>query len=437
MPAVDYNELYRAAIEKVREGILPNIYMPSREGMVWASQVILRGAENFKITKTLNGLDFRIPLKMRPLGQFGAANYSGGSIGTGGDGDIQQFSQTYFPMKVVYQLNYDTVKGSADKELHRFNAWKDSMKEGIPLFQRCLDVSWHSIGGSQGIVGIVTAVNGTTLTLDNVNCADLIVEGQGYEIYDSTLVTQRTSAVTPDNLPIASGVDRNNKTVTFTNLGAITPVAGDRITFRGAGATPTWVNGLQYFNDSSTSGNLLGLSRSTYPQIVANSVGNTSTQFALESVLLLKHQIKQNRGEVPKLVGLMPNAQEAVINLSIVTQSTFMRTEVSQSAIDPLPQMANMQPFAGIPHMNDLHQPRNRVDYVDRESWGYVFLDGASPDFYKQPGSDSIFFAPYVVSGSTATPAFATMWALTCEQNYYCCDARKQGYITASVPNGY
>lgn len=437
MSGVAITDLYKSAMEKVRDGILPKLYMPEKEGAAWASQVVLRGAENFKITKTPNGTDFRIPLKMQPTGQFGAANYGGGSVGVGGSANIQQLAQTYFAMKMVYQLNYDAIKGTADKELARFNAWKDSMKEGIPLFQRYLDVTWHNIGGSQGIIGVSTAYAAGVFTMDNINCADLIIEGQGVEIFDTTLGTQRTSAVTPDNLPTVSAVDKTNKTVTVTNLGAITPVAGDKLLFRGCGSTPAWANGLQYFNDSSTSGNLLGLSRSTYPQVVANQVGNTSTQFSLEAVLLVKHQIRQRRNEIPKLVGLMPQAQESVINLSIVTMSVYQRNEVKESAIDPLPEMATMQPFAGVPHMTDLHQARNRVDYVDRESWGYVYLDGGEPDFYKQPGSDSPFFTPYSVSGTVASPTFASLWALTCEKNFYCVDPGRQGYVLASVPSGY
>lgn len=125
------------------------------------------------------------------------------------------------------------------------------------------------------------------------------------------------------------------------------------------------------------------------------------------------------------------------MNLSNVTMSTYQRTDVTQSMIDPLPKMANMQPWAGLPHMTDLHQARNRVDYCDRESWGWVYMSGSEPDFYKQPGSDNIFFSPYSVSGSVATPTFATMWALVCEKNYYCVDPRRQGYALASVPNGY
>ncbi len=436
--AVAITDLYKSALEVVRTGILPKLYMPEKEGAAWASQIVLRGAESFKITKTPNSTDFRIPLKMQPIGQFGAANYAGGSIGVGGSANIQQFAQTYFPMKMVYQLNEDAIRGTADKDLARFNAWKESMKEGIPLFQRYLDVSWHEIGGATG--NIANAGTGTTATsynLDATNGSDLLIEGQGVEIFDTLGTTWKTSAVSPDNLPTVASLDKTNKTVTLGNLGSITLADGDKLYFRGVGSTPTWLNALQYFNDSSTSGSLLGLSRSTYPQIIANLVGNTSTQFSLESVLLLKHEIKQRRNEVPKLVGLMPQSQEAVINLSIVTMSEYMRREVNEKAIDPLPEMANMQPFAGIPHMTDLHQPRNRVDYVDRESWGYVYLSGAEPDFYKDPGSDSIFFKPYVVSGSTAAPAFATMWALTCEKNFFCIDPGRQGYILASIPTGY
>ena len=425
----------RGNIETVRKDVLPNIFRVDDQ---YVTSRLIGKMEKYRITKTQNGLDFRAPLKMQPSGRYSFANYAGGSLGTGGKADIEQLYQTYFPQKLVYQLDFQAIVGTKQSELARYNAWKDSMKEAIELAQRYLDVGFHTIGGSQGVIMQAAGWDGTSvMTAAASNMADLMLIGQTVEIWDTTLTTNRTSGLSGDSLPVVANVAPDQSYVTLGNLGSVSGITGtDKLLLPGQGVTPSGPNGLQYFNDTSTANSVLGLSKTTYPDMAASGFPANGATYQVAFALRCRHQIEQRRGDVSKLIGLMPLAQSAAINLSVSTQATFLRTKPTENMIDPLLQIGDSQPWGGILHIPDLHQARDRVDYVMEGNWGMVYLNDSAPDFYKAPGSNEIFFSP--VSTTDGTPLFSSLFAIIWENNWYNVDPGRSAVVTGlQKPAGY
>ncbi|MFA9198001.1 MAG: hypothetical protein ACEQSO_00975, partial [Aquirufa sp.] len=202
--------------------------------------------------------DFRAPIETGNRAQFGTFSLEGGSLGLGGSFTVDQLIQTYFPLKLGFQINRQASWGTENSTLSVVDAWKDSIKKAIPLFQNYDDASFFNITGNQGLIGQVTAVSGPsgsnyTLTFETSFGSNLLFPGQVFEAYNSSLV-QQTAVAGVDNLPYVVSQDPIARTAVVTNVpGGWTPTVGDYLAFQGAGATPAWLNGLYYVNDNTAS----------------------------------------------------------------------------------------------------------------------------------------------------------------------------------------
>jgi len=402
--------------------------------------LLSKTAEKFRISQTPGSSDFRAPLKLNPPSTFGTWSMAGGSLGTGNGFATQQFAQTYFPLKLAVTVNYDAmVATSGGANLSVVNAWKENMKDAIPSFQRMAEASFHNQGGSNGVVAIGTGYSGGTVTCDTAFAADLVQVGQPLEILSADGNTWRTSAVSPDNLPYVSVVNKGAGTFVLTNLGAITPQATDQYIFQGAIAagsppTVTWLNGLNYFHTTSTSGTILGLTKTSY-DIMPNLV-NANGSLVPAHMWQLSAQIRQRRGKVEgKFKGLIHDAQAAAIKnlgLSVTEVLTQQGTAFKSTDLAGDSAMSEIT-FGGITHMIDVHQSKTRIDIlIPGENWCRVY--GQELDYFRRPEGQMIFEG----RSSTGTVAASFSFFLVTQENYVCVDNGKEGVIYGlSIPAGF
>lgn len=430
-------DILNANVETLRKEALPILYQLQKN---LAVQRVVADTESYRITKTTNSADFRAPLKTAPAGLYGAVNLDGGNLGLGIGFNVAQLVQTYFPVKMGFQMTYAAVQGSATTEQSKVNVFKETMKDGMPNMARYENISWHNIDGNGGRVGVVTSTTaaggGTeTLTMDPQFGARLFIENQRVEIFSSTLVTQRTSAVTPDNLPYVKSVSYRTRQLVITNLGSIVPAAGDLLYLPGCGSVPAWADGLYYVDTTATSGLYLGLDRATYPKINTSVITSGGTLDPAQ-ILALKQLIEVNTGEIPKeLLGLAPPHQFAIMSKQVQTMQMFLRSQVTQAQIDPLPKMADDGVlFGDVTHYKDLCQAADRIDYCDKSTWGRVYLDKTGADFYEDPLSGDKFF-PMTASSTNAGYAAGSLFYLISTMNYYNVSPMHSGLISGlNVP---
>jgi hypothetical protein len=432
--AQDVSSIYHANMEVIRKDI-PALYELSQT----AEAMLSKSAEKFQISVTPNGQDFRIPLEIAPPASFGAFSMAGGSLGTGNGYTTQQMYQTYFATSLAVDVNLNAMvatQGGSNTSV--LNAWKTNLKRAMPSFQRMMDAGFHNTGGNTGQVATSTALTSLTYTLDTTNGANLIQVGMPLEILTSDGATWRTSTVSPDNLPTVASVDKTNRKITLTNAGGLTLASGDLFFFRGsvaAGSPPTttWSNGLRYFHSTSSSGNLLGLSKASY-DIMPNLV-NVNGSLVPAHGYQAKAQVRQRRGSIPKgYKGLIHDAQAAQLrNLGLSITEIHQSAGSSFQATDLGAGMADTITFWDIEHKIDVHQDKTLVDWVlPSDNWCRVY--GQEPDFHKSTEGKMIF------EGRNSSGTVTAKWSfyITAAVNYACVDAAKEAVLYGcTIPSGY
>jgi len=436
----DLTDLVNANLETVRK-ILSYTYQMNSE---LAIQRVMKGAESNRITKTTNGDDFRAPLVIAPAGLYGAFNPEGGNLGLGVGYTLAQLVQTYFATKSGYQLTYAAVRGTETDLQTRFNAWKETMKGAVPFMARMENVGWHNLGGNNGQVGIVTTTTsvggGTeTFTMDPEFGTRLFIENQRVEIFNSNQSTYRTSTVSPDNLPYVQSINRVARQMVVTNLGSIVPANGDTLFLQGCTSTPVWADGLYYVNTTSTSGSYLRFSRTTYPSINPTAITSGGV-LNPQQILALAFTIKIRGGnqQFPTLIGLASPHQLAQMSAQVQAMQVYYRSQMTGPQIDPLPKQVSVGMdqgvlFGDITHYEDDCQGYDRIDYCNPKTWGRVYLDHEGADFYRDPGTNQMFF-PMTAAGTNAGPAAGTLFYLETTENWINTNPLLNGLITGLVP---
>lgn len=435
-------DLVNANKEVLRTGVLPYIFQKDKN---LAVQRVMKNTDSYRITKTTNGADFRAPIVLAEAGTFGVANLDGGALGLGSGYNVAQFLQTFFEMKMGFQLTYRSIKGTATSDQTVFNAWSNTIKSGIPNFAKQENIAWHNLGGQDGQLGTTTAISGAspgvagTYTFETDMGARMFLPNMRFEILDSTGVTWKTSGVSPDSLPYvnAGGVNYQARQISYTCPTTLTagnvPAAGDILYFQGAtpAGVPTFLQGLRYVNTTTTSGNYLGLSRTTYPVINSSAItsGGTLTP-AMVLALAQLIRIRAGNEETSNLIGLVGPHQIAIMNATVQSMQQYWRTTVTQAQIDPLPNVAldDAITYGSQAHYYDSKQSSTRIDYCNPSDWGRVYLDDKpGADFYRDPGSGQEFFTP--VSGSAGVSTL-TLFYLISTVNYYNVNPQNSGLIT-------
>jgi hypothetical protein len=434
-------DLLNANIENVRKGVLPFIY---QRNMDYAVQRVTKGSETHRITKTTNGLDFRAPIEFAPPGNFGAVNLDGGPLGRGVGFTINQFTQTFFDVRMAFELTYQAIKGTATSEQSVLNAWQRTMEQGVPNMARYDDASWHNLGGNDGQFAVATAYSGDgtggTYTLDPDVGARLIIPNQRFEIINGATYKTGQATVSPDNLPFVSAgsVNYAARQITFTCPVTLTggniPAAGDILYFGGAtpSGTPTWLNGLRSINSTATSGLYLGVNRATFPAINSSVISSGGT-LTPQMVFALRNLIRVRTGTSGKLnvIGLAAPHQLAIMSQTVQAMQTFYRSSITQDQIDPLPAITAEGGviYGGLTHYEDILESATRIDYCCPDDWGRVYLDDKpGADFYKNPGNGEMFFPVYA---SNNGPSAAVVFYLVSTQNYFNVNPPKSGLIVS------
>jgi len=425
-------DVYSSNMETVRKD-LPTLYEMAAENTVYAK--LKKGSESIQIVKTPNGQDFRIPVETQPPGYVATASLDGGALPTGSATATQQMYQTYFPLFFGVDIGAGSIwNTAADKATT--NQWKNNLKKALPAFKRQADASFFNISsGNQGLMALSTAYDTGNFTLDSEYGANLCQVGQRVEIFSNDLGTNRTSAV-PSNLPYIDRITRDGATVHVTNLGGITPGNDDYLLFSGAGGTGTslsWVNGINYFHNESTSGSLLGLSKTNYPEILPNTVDAAGSLVPTHG-LLLNTKIRVRQGSAPsKLFGVIHPAQAAQIYTTGIAISEWQRG-TSDKMIDIMPSDINddMIRWCGVSHLKSTHQSKKRVDWLDLNNWGRVYLK--EMDFMIGPDGRKFFEGR---NGDGAVTLHWQYWLMVIE-NFFCSNPATGGFVyNASIPTGF
>lgn len=442
---MDITAVLSGLIEKVRkEGALPKMLNRAPDLVLG-----LIGEKNVQVD--VNQRFYRIPFKTLPSGNFGKLNANGGTFGQGNGIALSHFTCGYFYYSQAHKINLEvmeTARGAGSV----VDVMSELLSDANDMMQQHHEVLLHTSGN--GVLTNSSSVYSTSVyTFAGVSDflgVNRLLEGMTVSVWDTTLSTFKG-----DRRILR--IDHNAKTVTLSSAPTDTPQAGDRLAIRSlpvyGPATPTtfasgypgssangvtgdsFVHGLDYYLNTTSSNYVLGVQKSTIPQINPRHIPAGGASLTYLHPIRLVHKMLRNRGQkgedIQALVPLSQVEQLMQINMALQTIQTNGDSfgKIKNLAPDS-PDLAQDVPFGGIKGKIDIRQAENTVQVIRPSLWGKV--EPVKVDFYKV-GGDYIRATRDGNGEITAGAEFFLHGAL----DYFCLDPGAQGVVDGlAVPTG-
>ncbi len=415
--ALSETKVVATEIEKIRK-TLPVLY---EKEDTFFSQIEKKNVE--EVSKR----DMRIPMELRPGGFFGHYDPDGGSLGRG-DGptyDKAVINVVHLRYGCEYtrlaEWSTDTSRKAVVQTVRKLTA--GAMVE----LRRALDGLYHT--GGNGVLATISGVSGAgpyDLTCDDDNFGvKLLRFGQKVDVYSADLATKRTSTSRQ-----ITAYDLEAKTITI-NGGAIASIAAtDVLVVEGLTATPVSLYGIPYHANDSSSGSWLGYTRSTTPEVRANSVDAQDAALALTQPRLASSKVGDRLGKaaMKKLKAMMHPCQKAQYE-DLGQQVSFIQKQAKSEGLDMY--FGDMMQMAGHGIEVDYKWDKTRIDFMDFNNWGRPNLKEI--DFYEVGGKK--LFEDRDTDGSVKT---SVMFYLVVSTNAFVDNPAELTYIkNLAVMEGY
>lgn len=314
----------------------------------------------------ISSRQMRVPLELRPGGSFQYFNADGGDLGRGGGPTFDKavLTSVFVSENIEYtkltQWSTDDERKSITNSVRRLTA------TALDELRRQLDAQMMQAG--TGVIGTVTSdtpaggSNVIALTTDGFG-ARLMRFGQTVQVFDSTLATNRGSAV-------ITQWDVENKSVTLTpQIAGVT--GGDLIVTNGI-TTPTSLPalyGVPYHHSNASTGTWLGFSRSATPEIRSNRVNAASAGLSLPLPRLAMNKIG-NRVGIDNT--FKPNAWMHPCQKQAYEEIGQLVSVINKMAKEEKLNMyfGDGMQMAGADVKDSFNWDKTRIDFVTDEVWG-------------------------------------------------------------------
>lgn len=375
--------------ERVSE-VIPILYERGDE-----TAVLIQKADDVEIST----LDLRLPLQINPGGDGGYYNPDGGGLGVG---NAETYDKALVnPVFTKMGFGYTTLTGYATDSSTKAVAKSVARvtENGLKQFRSYIDKLLNS--SASGVLGTISSISGTTLSMAVPNGAQLVYNTQTIQIYDATLTINR-SALAGMKTTVLAADPVTTQTIIVDQLPAGT-IATDVLMAAGlTGANPQVLFGIKYNQNTATTGTWLSLNRATYPvQLSTPRVnGNGGALVPMQPQLAIS-KIRKSVGlsKVGKLIAHMAVEQKhAWDQLATTVQIIDRAQHESGGGVDMNPTSykdfgeGNMH---GVPMKVAQNADQTRVDFLDLSTWGRAvikpmgFFKGANGKvFFQQYGQD-------------------------------------------------
>lgn len=371
--------------------------------------------------------DMRIPMELRPGGFFGHYDPDGGSLGRG-DGptyDKAVISVVHLRYGCEYtrlaEWSTDTSRKAVVQTVRKLTA--SAMVE----LRRALDCLYHTAG--DGVLATISGVSGSgpyDLTCDDDTFGvKLLRFGQKVDIYDTGLTTKRTSTSRQ-----ITALDLEAKTLTIAGSSISGITATDKIVVEGLTAPPVSLYGIPYHANDSSSGSWLGYTRSSTPEVRANSVDAQGSALALTQPRLASNKVGNRLGKdaMKKLRAFMHPCQKAQYE-DLGQQVSIIQKQAKDEGLNMY--FGDMMQMAGHGVETDYKWDKSRIDFMDPSNFGRPNLKEI--DFYEVGGKR--LFEDRDTDGSVKT---SIMFYLVVSTNAFVDNPAELTYIkNLSVLEGY
>lgn len=432
--AVANSQTYAVQMEKVRKK-LPELYSLST-----GLNQLFKKTPADKVSTWYAGsgtvLGFRIPIKQYAGGNFRGISLDNADMGTGSMPTYQYMTIGQTAVELAFELPQLTMDATASAEQATKNVFKDTMNGALKSFAAYEDSLALASGDAILATGVGSgaAPSGTDpVYYCEPNFGPQRLElGMLVDVYSADGATKRGS-----NLTVLA-IDPVAKTASLS--GTVTaPTNADNICV--AGYSPTLAAGttrygIYNYNNSTTSGSTLGLSRTTVPELVTPNYTAGAALTSTMGLILNDYRI-QRRDEtvIGKTTGIAHMAQrQAVFATGDSIAEWQIPGPVINQNLDRVPRNikeASTFDFCGITYRICKKANRSRLDQIVLDEWGRVNLKEL--DYFQTPDGKYIF-----ENRTSSGTVKSGMWfALYSTENTYCADPGSGGIISSlTIPAG-
>lgn len=379
-------------LEKVRDK-LPLLYE--------RDDILLTMIQQRGDVEKVSSRNMRLPLQVRPGGKSGQFNPDGGDMGRGSGTsyDIAQVTPLFFRHATEITKLVEYAGNSDEKAIE--NAAKREVAQAMAQFRVFLDQLMQTAGN--GVLGTVSSISGTTITLSVPFGAALFADDQPVQFYDATLTTNRNVAAGVGDSNIVATPDTTANKITVDQVPAGV-VATDVVVASGLfGANPASLFGIPYHQSNATTGIWLNLNRATYPVLLATPSVNAGGALTLAQIRTAFNKIRKALGAKlrnAKLVAHTYIGQQqayealAIAVMSIIKEGFGQGTKKFDGLYD-----IDQLTMDGVKMVSTIHADQTRIDFLDLSHWGRAVMQDI--DYYSLPGGE-IMFPLYGASGGIA-----------------------------------
>ena len=377
----------------------------------------------------ISSRDMKIPLEIRPGGNFGHYSPDGGDLGRGEGPDFDKGVINTVHLKHAIEWTTQSQWSTDDSRKSVINLFRRLMAKAMPEFRRNVDSLCMTDG--TGTLATITTVS-TAGGVDTYTCT---TDGFGVKllrpklklnVFTSTLLTNRTAGGETQ----ITFYDLVNKTIKVTPA-VVNATGGDLIVSSGLTATPpSSIYGVKYHDNSSSTGTWLGFNRANTPEVIASRVNALSGPLTLPFPRLAINKVGDRVGEeaLKRCQAWMhPCQKQAYEELGF--QASMINKTAKAEGLD-LYFGDNMQ-MAGAPVKTSYSWDKTRIDFIDLDNWGRA--EYHKPGFYEVDGRKI-----FEIRGPSGGVATSQVFYIVASFNIYALNPAALTYIDAlAVPTGY
>jgi hypothetical protein len=375
----------------------------------------------------ISNRQMRIPLEIRPGGDFGYFNPDGGDLGRGTAPQFDKavVSCVFLKTGIEYTKLVDWATDDARKAI--ISAVRRYTATAFDELRRQLDA--QLMGSGNGVVGVISVVataggvDTYTLGTDGFG-ARLVRVGQQIQVFDTTLATNRGSGR-------ITSVDVTAKTIEVTPAIA-GAVATDKLVVAGI-STPAALPalyGVAYHHSNASTGTWLGFNRATTPEIRANRVNANSAPFSLPLPRLAINAIGNRIGidnNFNPTAWMHPAQKQAYEEIGQLV--SIINKNPKEDSLNMY--FGDGMQMAGAPVKPHFNWDKTRIDFIVDDVWGRAEI--LPLDFYKSDGRKI-----FEIRGASGGVATSEIFYLVIGMQTYVTNPAGCSYIDAlAVPTGY
>jgi hypothetical protein len=318
-----------------------------------------------KDVEKVSNRQMRVPLALRPGGNFGYFDPDGGDLGRGGGPTYDKAVLTPVFLKEGIEYTKLVQWATDDSRKAIITATRDITARSFDEFRRQLDAQCMQNGsGTVGTISTYSTSGGVDTYVLNSDGfgARLVRYGQTVQVFDSTLATLRGSG----NI---TQWDVANKTIQVTPA-VVGATNTDVLVASGLSAPSTLpaLYGVPYQVSNDSSGTWLGFSRSTTPEIRGNRVNGGAATLTLPLPRLAINYIGNRVGidnNFNPVAWMHPCQKQAYENIG-----QLMSIITKQAKSEGLNVYFEQMQMAGAPVKTSFNWNQKRIDFIVKEVWG-------------------------------------------------------------------